>query len=132
MPAIGLVSGGKEENGPDIGANLTPSFLGNMPPFAKQIRGFHRVKARAITECFPIHAVLAIQHHFVPIGAPALALGRAKENIDHSRPGANVRMRNQHDWMLASLVREIVTPNIELVFHLDSTGPWTQPARMAS
>lgn len=115
-----------------MGANVTPSFQGNVPPFAKQIEGLDRVEARAITECFSVHAIFSIEHHFVPIGVPTLALERAKENIDHSRPVTDVRMRNQHNGMLASLFGEIIPPDVELVFHLDSTGPWTQPARMAS
>ena len=44
-----------------------------------------------------------------------------------------VRVENQHNRMLASLVREVIPPNVELVLHLDSaTGPWTQPDNRAS
>jgi hypothetical protein len=64
-------------------ANLPTPFQGDMTSFAKQIGGLHRVEARAITESFPIHAILSIEHHFVRVGAPTLALGRAKHHVDY-------------------------------------------------
>lgn len=127
-----LVSGGQEENGADFGAELTPPFQGDVSALAKQIGGLHRIEARAITKGFPVHPILAVEHHFVRVGAPALALGRAKQDVDHGGSGADVRMGNQHHRMLASLVREIIPPDIKLVFHLDSMGPRTQPDSIAS
>ena len=127
-----LISGGQEENGADSGTDLKPSFQGDMSAFAKQIGGLNCIEARAITEGFPIHPILAVEHHLVRIGAPTLALECAKQNVHHGGPGADVRMGNQHNRMLASLVWEIIPPDVELVFHLDSTGPWTQPDRIAS
>ena len=47
----------------DMGAYLTPSFQGGVTSFAKQIGGFHRVETRAITERFPVHAILSVEHY---------------------------------------------------------------------
>jgi hypothetical protein len=126
------VRSGEEKNSADFGPDLTPSFQADMPAFAEQIGGLYCIETRAITEGFPVHPILAVKHHFVRVGAPALTLGGAKDHVDHGRPVADVRMGNQHNGMLASLVREMIPPDIKLVFHLDSSGPWTQADNMAS
>jgi len=44
-----LVGDGKQENGPDMGANLTSSFQGNVTSLAKDIGRLHRIESQAIS-----------------------------------------------------------------------------------
>src|SRR5208283_3926552 len=50
-----------------------------------------------------------------------LALARAKEAVDPGRAGGKIRVRNQHARMLPATFREVICPDLELVFHF----PWS-------
>ena len=111
------VIGEQTEQIPDFRSNLSSALQANATTFAKQRGARHGIENRAVTECFPIKSVRAIQHHFVRMRTATLSLTGAVKHV-HQRPSrATVRVGNQNNGVLAFL-REVKSPNIELILSL--------------
>src|SRR5258708_10595267 len=70
----------------------------------------------AISESLPIKSIGPVEHNLEICGRTALPLARAVEHVHALRPRAKVRMGDQ-DYRVQSLLREVILPNVELVFH---------------